>query len=191
MTQQIKQQDLQEFDYVKLFFHCIHYWYWFVLCIAVSICLVALYMQYTTNVYSVASTIMIRTDNNMSRSSLQADMMELMGYQSSKIIGDEVQIMTSHSIMEQAVRELGLQTEYRKKVGLRWVGQYPKADVLLTFQPGVLDTIRQLDVQIERTEKEYIIGLDYRKVKQEIHAQQINDPILTNAGLLTFNEIRA
>lgn len=191
MTQQIKQQDLQEFDYVKLFFHCIHYWYWFVLCIAVSICLVALYMQYTTNVYSVASTIMIRTDNNMSRSSLQADMMELMGYQSSKIIGDEVQIMTSHSIMEQAVRELGLQTEYRKKVGLRWVGQYPKADVLLTFQPGVLDTIRQLDVQIERTEKEYIIGLDYRKVKQEIHAQQINDPIMTNAGLLTFNEIRA
>ncbi len=191
MTQQVKQQDLQEFDYVKLFFHCIHYWYWFVLCIAVSICLVALYMQYTTNVYSVASTIMIRTDNNMSRSSLQADMMELMGYQSSKIIGDEVQIMTSHSIMEQAVRELGLQTEYRKKVGLRWVGQYPKADVILTFQPGVLDTIRQLDVQIERTEKEYIIGLDYRKVKQEIHAQQINDPILTNAGLLTFNEIRA
>lgn len=191
MTQQIKQQDLQEFDYVKLFFHCIHYWYWFVLCIAVSICLVALYLQYKTNVYSVASTIMIRTDNNMSRSSLQADMMELMGYQSSKIIGDEIQIITSHSIMEQAVRELGLQTEYRKKVGLRWVGQYPKADVLLTFQPGVLDTIRQLAVQIERTEKEYVIGLDYRNVKQEIHAQQINDPIMTNAGLLTFNEIRA
>ena len=79
MAQQQKQQDIQEFDYIRLFFHCIHHWYWFVLCAAVSVGLAVLYLQTKNKVYSVSSTIMIRTDNNMSRSSLQTDMLELMG----------------------------------------------------------------------------------------------------------------
>ena len=190
MAQQQKQQDIQEFDYIKLFFHCLHHWYWFVLCVAVCVGLAMLYLQRSTNVYSVASTIMIRTDNNMSRSSLQTDMLEVMGYQTSKIIGDEIQIITSHSIMEQAVRELNLQTEYRKKVGLRWVGQYPVPDVSLSYESGVLDTLRQLSVQLERTESDYVIELSYKGVKQTIHAQQIIDPVPTNVGLLAFSENR-
>ena len=90
MAQQQKQQDIQEFDYVKLLFHCLHHWYWFVLCVGVCVGLAVLYLQMKTPVFSTSSTIMIRTDNNMSRSSLQTDMLELMGYQTSKIIDDEI-----------------------------------------------------------------------------------------------------
>ena len=191
MDQQKKQQDIQDFDYVRLFFHCLHHWYWFVLCIAICVGLAVLYLRCKTNVYSVASTIMIRTDNNMSRSSLQADMMELMGYQSSKIIDDEIQIITSHTIMEQAVRALNLQTEYRKKVGLRWMGQYPDPDVILTFQPGVLDTIRYMVLEIERTESNYVLEVTYKNITAKINADNIQDPIPTHAGLLTLTECRA
>ena len=134
---------------------------------------------------------MIRTDNNMSRSSLQTDMLELMGYQTSKIIDDEIQIITSLTIMEQVVRALNLQTEYRKKVGLRWVGQYPNPDISLTLQPGALDTIRGLLVEINRAESEYVLTVAYRGEETKIHASSINEPIMTNAGLLTFNERRA
>lgn len=191
MAQEQKQQDIQEFDYVKLFFHCLHHWYWFVLCVGVCVGVAVLYLQCKTNVYSTSSTIMIRTDNNMSRSSLQTDMLELMGYQTSKIIDDEIMILSSHSIMEQAVRELNLQTEYRKKVRLRWVGQYPNPDVLLTFQPGALDTIGGLLVEIERGETEYVLGIRYRGQESKIHASSLHDPIPTIAGLLTFTELRA
>ena len=191
MAQQQKQQDFQEFDYVKLFFHCLHNWYWFVLCVILCVGLAALYLQSKTNVFSTTSTIMIRTDNNMSRSSLQTDMLELMGYQTSKIIDDEIQIITSHTIMEQAVRALNLQTEYRKKVGMRWVGQYPNPDVLLTFQPGALDSIRGLLVEIERAETEYILKISYRGEETTIHASSLQEPIPTDAGMLTFTELRA
>lgn len=190
MAQEQKQQDIQEFDYIKLIFHCLHHWYWFVLCVVVCVGLAVLYLQMKTNVYSVYSTIMIRTDNNMSRSSLQTDMLQLMGYQTSKIIEDEIQIITSHTIMEQVVRNLNLQTEYRKKVGLRWVGQYPNPDVLLSFQPGALDSIHNLSVQIERTETDYVLEVQYLDMETKIHAANLNDPIQTNAGLLTFTEIR-
>lgn len=191
MTQQQKQQDVQEFDFVRLFFHCLHHWYWFALCLAMCIGVATLYLQCQTKTYSVRSTIMIRTDNNLSRSSLQTDMLELMGYQTSKIIDDEIQIIMSHSIMEQAVRMLNLQTEYRKKVGLRWEGQYPKPDVLLTFESGVLDTIRGLLVEIERKESEYLLTVTYRGGVTTIHVDDLNEPIQTAAGLLTFTENRA
>ena len=191
MAQQQKQQDIQEFDYVKLFFHCLYKWYWFVLCVAIGVGIGVLYLQMKTNIHSVSSTIMIRTDNNMSRSSLQTDMMELMGYQTSKIIDDEIQIIMSHTIMEQAVRSLNLQTEYRKKVGLRWVGQYPDPDVLLSFQPGALDTIKNLTVEIKREESSYVLTVYYRGQETQINVYNLQDPIPTNAGLLTFTEVKA
>ena len=191
MPQPQKQQDIQEFDYIKLIFHCLHHWYWFLLCAVVCIGLAVLYLQMKTFMYSVSSTIMIRTDNNMSRSSLQTDMLELMGYQTSKIIDDEIQIIASHTIMEQVVRALNLQTEYRKKVGLRWVGQYPNPDVILTFQPGVLDTIRPLLVEIERNEVNYSLLVNYNGAETKIHTNSLQEPIFTDAGLLTFTEVRA
>lgn len=190
MAHQQKQQDIQEFDYIKLFFHCLHKWYWFVICAAVCFGVAILYVKHKTKVFATTSTIMIRTDNNMSRSSLQTDMLELMGYQTSKIIDDEIQIITSHTIMEQTVRALNLQTEYRKKEGLRWVGQYPNPDVLLTFQPGALDTLQYLSIDLERTETDYVIDITYRQSTYKIHTQSIQEPILTSAGLLTFTEMR-
>ncbi len=191
MAQQQKQQDIQEFDYIRLVFHCLHKWYWFVLCIAICVGLAMLYLQCKTNEFSTSSTIMIRTDNNMSRSSLQTDMLELMGYQTSKIIDDEIQILTSHAIMEQVVRTLNLQTEYRKKVGLRWVGQYPRPDVLMTFQPGVLDTLQYMELELERTETDYIIEMMYRRVTTKFHVSNLLEPITTPAGTITLTETRA
>ena len=190
MAQQQK-QDIQEFDYIRLVFHCLHKWYWFVLCIAICVGLAVLYLQCKTNVFSTSSTIMIRTDNNMSRSSLQTDMLELMGYQTSKIIDDEIQILTSHAIMEQVVRTLNLQTEYRKKVGLRWVGQYPRPDVLMTFQPGVLDTLQYMELELERTKTDYVIEMMYRRVTTKFHVSNLLDPITTPAGTITLTETRA
>ena len=190
MAQLQKQQDVQEFDYVKLLFHCAHYWYWFVLCVAVCIGLAILYVQTKTNVYSVSSTIMIRTDNNMSRSSLQTDMMELMGYQTSKIIGDEIQIIASHNIMEQVVRALNLQTEYRKKVGLRWVGQYPNPDVLLSFESASIEDIGFLELELQRTETDYVLILNYHDEEFVIHANSLQEPIQTPAGVLRLTEMR-
>ncbi len=190
MTQQQKQQDIQEFDYVKLFFHCLHHWYWFVICGALCAGISVLYIQSKNKIYSTYSTIMIRTDNNMSRSSLQSDMLELMGYQTSKIIDDEIQIIRSHTIMEQVVRTLNLRTEYRKKVGLRWVGQYPNPDVVLTFQHDVADSIHGLLVLIERTETEYKLTISYKDEETVIHTYDINSSFATKAGLLTFTEQR-
>lgn len=191
MAQQQKQQDIQEFDFIKLFFHCLHYWYWFVLCVAIGVGVAILYIQSQNVVFSAYATVMIRTENNMSRSSLQADMLEMMGYQASKIIGDEIQIITSRTIMAQAVQALNLQTEYRKKNGLRWEGQYPESDVLLSFESGVQDKVGGLQIELERKENEYLIYLKYSDEESTIHVNSLDEPIPSPLGLLTLREVRA
>lgn len=189
MDQLKKQQDIQEFDYIKLLFHCLHKWYWFVICTVVCVGLMVLYLQHMTNVFMVSSTIMIRSDNNLSRSSLQTDMMQLMGYQTSKVISDEMEIIRSHTIMEQVVRDLNLQTEYRIKRGMRWVGQYPIPSVMVSYPNNFLDSLRsEILIYIERTPVDYVIELKYKDTKTKLHASDLSAPIPTSAGLIQFTE---
>lgn len=189
MEQQKKQQDIQEFDYIRLIFHCLHKWYWFVLCVAVFVGAMTLYLQHKTNVYLVASTIMIRSDNNLSRSSLQTDMMQLMGYQTSKVIADEIEIIRSHTIMEQAVRELNLQTEYRIKRGFRWEGQYPTASIMVTYPQNFLDSLNTtVMIEIEREPADYVLEVTYKGATTTIHVNDLQMPVSTPMGLITLTE---
>lgn len=191
MEQQKKQQDFQEFDYIQLFFHCLRKWYWFVICLALCVGGMILYLQCKTNVYMVASTIMIRSDNNLSRSSLQTDMMQLMGYQTSKIIADEIEIIRSHTLVEQAIKDLNLQTEYRVKRGLRWVGQYPIAPVMITYPETFLDTLRgEVLVEVARTKSDYQIEASYRGVTTKLHVNDLQMPLPTPFGNLLLTECR-
>lgn len=189
MEQQKKQQDIQEFDYIRLIFHCLHKWYWFVLCVVLFAGGMTLYLQHKTNVYMIASTIMIRSDNNLSRSSLQTDMMQLMGYQTSKVIADEIEIIRSHTIMEQAVRELNLQTEYRIKRGFRWEGQYPNASIMVTYPEHFLDSLTStVMIEIERTATDYLMEITYKGATTKVHVNDLQMPLSTPMGLVTFNE---
>lgn len=189
MAQQKKYQDIPELDYIKLFFHCLHKWYWFVLCALVGVGGAFLYLQRKTNTYQVYSTIMIRSDNNLSNASIQTDMMQLMGYQTSKVINDEIQIISSTSMMEKVVRDLNLQTEYRKKSGMRWNGLYPVSDVSVEFPNEAVDTLKgTVSIMLERTETDYVIEVAYRGEEQIIHVSDLSNPVPTISGLLTFTE---
>ena len=192
MAQQKKYQDIPELDYIKLFFHCLRKWYWFVLCVLVCVGIAFLYLQCKTTTYQVYSTIMIRSDNNLSTSSIQADMMQLMGYQTSKVISDEIQIISSASMMEKAVKELDLCTEYRKKDGLRWRGQYPLPDVSVAYPQGVVDTLKGgALITLEREATEYVVTVEYRKAKQTIHVYDLQSPLNTIIGQISFTENHA
>lgn len=189
MDQAKKWQDAPEFDFIKLLFHCLYKWYWFVLCAAVCVGAAVFYLQHKTKVYSVMATIMIRSDNNLSRSSLQTDMMQLMGYQTSKVIADEIEIIRSHTIIEQAVKELDLQTEYRKKRGMRWEGQYPVPTVSVIYPPSFLDSLfYSISINIERTEADYVIEVKSKGTEVKYHVDNLRYPLQTAAGQLQFVE---
>lgn len=189
MTPQNKSTQVRDVDYIKLLFHCLKKWYWFAATLALALGAAFFYLASHNKVYQVGATIMIRSEET--RGTTQGDMMQVMGFQLNKRVEDEIQIIKSFSIMDQAVRSLNLQTEYRKKKGLRWVGQYPNPDIVVSYPPMYLDTLgKTIQIEIERTEQDYVVSVAQGDQKSKIHVSSLGEPVETCAGPISFLEMR-
>jgi len=183
-------EEEQSIDFVKLLLSCLHRWWWFVISVVVCLAVAVYYVKRQTPKYAVAGSIMIRNDQGNSGPMFQSEMLDLMGYSGYKSVMDEVEILHSFGIMEQTVRALNLQTDYRKKDGLRWVGQYPTPDIAVNYPPLFLDTITTgTAIQIQRNERDYEVTVYNRKRKSEHTLTSLSEPIETCAGTLTLMEI--
>ncbi|MBQ7672564.1 MAG: polysaccharide biosynthesis tyrosine autokinase [Paludibacteraceae bacterium] len=179
----------QSIDVIKIFIECLHRWWWFVIAVFVCLAVAFVYLKRQTSQYTVAGSIMIRSDQN-SGPMFQSEMLDLMGYSGYKSVMDEVEILSSYTIMEQVVRALNLQTNYRKKDGLRWVGQYPTPDIAVTYPAGYLDTLTAgVGISIQRKDDSYEIKVSCRKQESEHTLTSLAEPVQTCAGLITFMEI--
>jgi len=186
-----QKEEKKSFDFIKLFIECLHKWYWFVAAVAFCLCVAVLYVMRQTPKYAVNGTIMIRNDQTgRSASMFQSEMMDLMGFSGSKVVEDEVELLHSYGIMEQTIKALNLQTEYRKKSGLRWVGQYPTPDIAVTYPAEFLDTLSSsILIELRRKEDIYLVKVACRNQESEHEVSSLTEPIQTCAGTLSFMEI--
>lgn len=187
----IEQEETKSFDFIKLLIECLHKWYWFAAAVVFCLCIAVLYVKRQTPKYAVTGTIMIRNDQTGRSSSMfQSEMMDLMGFSGSKVVYDEVELLHSYGIMEQTVKALNLQTEYRKKSGLRWVGQYPTPDIAVTYPAGFLDTLSSsIFIEIRRKEDAYHVNVTCRNQESEYELTSLAEPIQTCVGAFSFMEI--
>ncbi|MBR1564677.1 MAG: polysaccharide biosynthesis tyrosine autokinase [Paludibacteraceae bacterium] len=165
-------------------------WYWFVLSVIVCIGLGVLVFISRTPVYNVSSTLLIRsTDENGMGQMPQVDMLSMMGLGATKQVTDELAIINSRYVMEQSIRDLGLQTEYRKKQKLRWVGQYPKQDVLVVYPQCFTDTMRKtVKMSLKCTSKGYVLKVKYGSWVSSKHKfTALSDTIGTCIGDISFH----
>ncbi len=167
-------------------------WYWFVLSVAICVGIGVLVFFSKTAVYNVSSTLLIRsTDENGMGQMPQVDMLSMMGLGSAKQVADELAIINSRYVMEQSIRELGLQTEYRKKKKMRWVGQYPKQDVQVVYPECFTDTMRKtVAMELKSTKDGYSLKVKYggllngRSSKSKFGS--LGDTINTCIGNISF-----
>ena len=184
-----KSQEVQPIDLMKILLVSLHRWWWFAIALAFCLGVAFIHLQRQTSKYSVAGSIMIRNDEGKSPM-FQSEMLDLMGYSGYKAIIDEIEILHSYAIMEQVVKALNLQTSYRKKVGLRWVGQYPTPDIAVTYPAGFLDTLRMgVSIYIERSSEAYKITVNYNDLESEHTLTSLSEAVKTCAGPITFMEI--
>ena len=180
----------QSIDIIKILIECLHRWWWFVIGVFVCLTVAFFYLKRQTPKYAVTASIMIRNDQGSSGPMFQSEMLDLMGYSGYKSVMDEVEILSSYTIMEQVVRALNLQTNYRKKDGLRWVGQYPTPDIAVTYPPQFLDTLTAgVFIDIHRKDEAYHIKVYNRRLESEHTLTSLSEPIQTCAGPVTLMEI--
>lgn len=179
-------QKQQEIDIRAWIIRILKNWYWFVLSCAVFGALGAYKYVTTTKKFDVDASIMLRSDEEAFP---QFEMMtSMMGMGNAKMTEDEVELLTSRDILVQVVRELDLQTEYRKLEDMKWVGQYPKRDMTVVYPDRFLDTItRAVVIDLKVRKHDYVVKVKYGRWQRSRHKiVDLTIPFQTCAGKMSF-----
>lgn len=179
-------QKQQEIDIRAWIIRILKNWYWFVLSCAVFGGLGAYKYVTTTKKFDVDASIMLRSDEEAFP---QFEMMtSMMGMGNAKMTEDEVELLTSRDILVQVVRELDLQTEYRKLEDMKWVGQYPKHDMTVVYPDRFLDTItRAVVIDLKVRKHDYVVKVKYGRWQRSRHKiVDLTVPFQTCAGKMSF-----
>ena len=180
-------QETQEIDIRTWIIRIFRNWYWILIsCIIFGALGVYTYLS-TTSKYTVDAKLMIR--NNESDSPLaQMEMLTMLGMGGTKQIEDEVAILTSRDILTQVVRDLDLQSEYRKKRKLKWEGQYPSRDLTVVYPETFLDTTKKaVKIKIKVRKNDYLVKVKYGRWDFSRHkVKDLTEPFNTCAGDIAF-----
>ena len=179
-------QKEQEIDIRAWIIRILKNWYWFVLSCAVFGA-IGLYTYFsTTKKYVVDASIMLRSDDEaLPKFELVTSMMGMGGTKSTE---DEVELLTSRDILGPVVKELDLQTEYRKYDALKWVGQYPTHDLTVVYPPVYLDTVtRGVNIDVKVRKNDYVVKVKYGRWTRSRHkVKDLTTPFETCIGMLSF-----
>lgn len=179
-------QKEQEIDIRAWIIRILKNWYWFVLSCAVFGA-IGLYTYFsTTKKFVVDASIMLRSDDEaLPKFELVTSMMGMGGTKSTE---DEVELLTSRDILGPVVKELDLQTEYRKYDALKWVGQYPCHDLTVVYPPVYLDTVtRGVNIDVKVRKNDYVVKVKYGRWTRSRHkVKDLTTPFETCIGMLSF-----
>lgn len=126
----------EQVDYKALFFKYLIHWKWFVASIVV--CLIGgwIYLHYTTPVYSITGSVIIKDNKkNNSVSTGLADLEDLGFYSSTNNFDNEVEVLHSRTLLKKVVEELELYINYRTRENLRPVELYKDTPVKVWLTP--------------------------------------------------------
>lgn len=179
---------MQEIDIRLWITRILKNWYWFVIGCIIAGGLGVWHYFSTTYKFTVDSEVVLR-ENDAASMLPQADLMNMLGFGGGKAIADEMLVMNSRDMMRQVIDGLGLQTEYRKKEGLRWLGQYPGRDLSVVYPTHFVDTmLRVAKISIKVRRNDYLVRVNYgRFVNSKHKVKDLTVPFETCAATLCFD----
>lgn len=131
-SQEFHDHENDHFDlnaYIRRYFR---YWYLFPIFLAICITTAFFYLKITPPVYSTKTTILIK-DEKKGLGGSQGDILSELSTQfgGNKLVENELEIIKSHTMMEQVIKDLSLDVTYTTKVGLRTVNIYANTPVII------------------------------------------------------------
>lgn len=121
-------EERSSIDFTTIYTTLILNWKWYLLSMLLCIGLAAVYLRYATPVYKASTKLLIK-DNDSQKSSRYGNMLlnssSTLGLMSnSNGIENEVEILKSYSIAEEAIRDLKIYANYYKKGKVKYRLQY-------------------------------------------------------------------
>lgn len=121
---QSQQSDLVQIkDLIQL---CLSKWYWFVLSVVICCAIGAFYILRTPPSYSRSTEIMIKNDSRTRTLSKEFDVPDMALLNTNSNVDNEIIVIKSPAIIEEVVRRMNLNINYRKKGTFHDVTLYGK-----------------------------------------------------------------
>ena len=190
------QQKTEEssFDIKTIFSLFILNWQWFALSMFIFVCGALIYLRYTTPMYQVTAKMLIKDEqNNRYRGNQMLSNMQDLGFISNSAgIDNEVEILQSRILAEEAVRDLKLYTEYRLNGKIRKTLIYKYQPINVDMAPddlAMLDkTLAGFTFKLTRTNSGYEVKSQEAKIPFEGTFTTLPATLETPYGVLTFTK---
>jgi len=165
-------------------------WHWFLISIIVCFGIAYLYLKISNDKYDVQSTILLRKDEN-TKGLVDMSMLDGLGmFPSAKEVEDEIQVISSKSIVLQTIKSLGIENEYYVKSGLKYQELYPTSPLRIVTPDSFNDTIKQgIELKLTKSDDGYKLKLLYNKETYNYKLTNINKAFKTVVGTFKFNQI--
>ena len=188
------------FDFAALYRTIILNWYWFVLSLIIFGGIGAIYLRYTTPLYQSTAKLLIKDDDYGSsrRGSSLQNITNLGTISNSAGIDNEMEILSSHSIAEDAIRDLKLYVNYTTEGKVKDVITYRDQPLVVDIDAAHLDRLnRPINLNITKNGSSFVVNGTYSVPTDEENSEgpfSINKKftslpatIPTRAGIITIN----
>ncbi len=156
-------EEKSSFDFAAIFTTLVLNWKWFVLSLIICIGLAAIYLRYATPIYESSAKLLIKdNDQNNNRSANMLNSATLGLISNSTGIDNEMEILTSHSLAEQTVRDLKLYVEYHNVGRVKENLIYKTQPISVDMDPAHLEKLNApVELKIERAGNKYLVTGTY------------------------------
>lgn len=170
------------FDFQTIYSTLVLNWKWFILSLIICLGMAAIYLRYATPQYQASAKILIKDDNNsrsrFNNSALQSTLTSgMISY--SNGIENEIEILKSRTIAEQAVRDLKLYVTYSAVGKVKKQIIYPEQPLSIDIDPAHLEKLSYpITLKIQREGSAYhITGSYFAEDKTGIGEHNIDQTI--------------
>lgn len=202
----IEEEEQSSLNFRAIFSMVILNWQWFVLSIIICVCCATLYLRYKNPVYEVQTKLLVKDEqNNNGRYSNQmlSNMQDLGFMSNSAGIDNEVEILQSHILAEQAVRDLKLYVEYKLEGRIKNQDVYKTQSVNVDIDQQHLNTLPDMyspiSMEISKEGTKYTVKGSYytqnkfKQISQNTYSfeksfNSLPASIYTRVGLITISD---
>lgn len=172
-------------------------WYWFILSIIICVGLAAIYLRYTTPTYQTVAKLLIKDQDDNKKSGIKYSS-NLGTMSNSEGIDNEIEILGSRSVAQDAVRDLKLYVNYITKGRLKTITLYRDQPLSVDVDSKHLENLnRPIELSIKRDSNTFILTGTYYVPTNERDAEgpftlntkfySLPHSIATRAGIITIS----
>lgn len=169
-------------------------WWWFVISVILCCALALLYSLRKNPVYQVSANVLISQEDDSKQSSVMKmfSMGDMFGGMST--VDDELMVMSSHSVIRAALKELQLNKGYfvRENI-IKGEQKYNNAPVEIFYEPSINDTLSVVlafRIKVSDDEKVDVSVKAKRETIAKVKGKTFPVSVQTPYGLFVFNKTK-